>query len=285
MTSKINAESGMLCEANTTNTWTAKSPELRITSSEADMLTMAAPTSKVHEIQNSNATARKLSPRRKLKKAIQSGTKAALSVKTDLFYSSGMTGVVSPATRIKQHYYKREWQHRQKKSSTSISMKEKCSFAFKERTFVCLQIPNKDGIGRIVFLRIGPCGHLLMVPYPLDLTGESAKIDPVHAYFNSEGDVPAVQQKKRKRLQNVIKGIDKMGSFLWIPVGTLEDINHRNSHNQNIETKYENRLYKFQMKNNEQKRELYNRVRFEMQITQRQQVLTQAPDQISPVNM
>lgn len=285
MTSKINAESGMLCERNTTNTWPAKTPKLRIQSSEAEMLTMAAPPSKVHEIQNSNATARKLSPRRKLKKAIQSGTKAALSVKSDLFYSSSMTGVVSPATRIKRHYYKHEWQHGQKKSSTSISMKEKCSFAFKERTFVCLQIPNKDGIGRIVFLRIGPCGHLLMVPYPLDLTGESAKIDPVHAYFNSEGDVPAVQQKKRKRLQNVIKGIDKMGSFLWIPVGILEDVNHRNSHNQNIETKYENRLYKFQMKNNEQKRELYNRVRFEMQISQRQQVLTQAPHQISPVNM
>lgn len=284
MTSPRKSAHGTSNVENVDSTCPVKSPDLRIPAHNNDMEAASTSRLKVSDNLNPNGTTRKLSPHRKLKMAIQSGTKA-LGVKTDLFYSNSMASMVSPATRIKRQHYRREWHHRHRSSSTTLSKKEKCSFAFKARTFVCLQIPNKDGPSGIVFLRIGPSGQLLMVPYPMELTDESAMTDPVHSYYAADEDEAAAIQEKQKGLQNVLKGLDKLGPSMWIPVGNVKDVNNNDIESHTIETEHENRKYMFKMKTCEQKKELYNRVRFEMQLLQRQQVLAEPIGPTAHVDM
>lgn len=218
---------------------------------------------------------RKLSPGRKLKMAIQSGTKAFSPKSDSMIYAAGM----SP-----EHAYHRSlrhdrstWRHgKHKPSITSLAIKENPTFAFKEKTFVCMQIPNLDESDRIVFLRIGHTGQLLMVPYPLELSEDAYQTDPIYSFYDSEGDNPKVLSQKLHRVRKVLEGLDKMGSSVWSPIGLLVIETNLMAHTR-IQTEYEGRTYNFQLRNMEDKTELYNRVRFEMQLSQRTAELLEPP--------
>lgn len=239
--------------------------------------------SRVPEIHHSIANIRKLSARRKLKKAIQSGTKA-LSVKTDGFYTTGFAGMMPVALPSKRRQYRHEW-HNRHRSASSLSSKEKSAFAFKDKTFVALQILPNSGDERLVFIRVGPSGQLLMIPYPMDLNKESAKFDPVYSYFSDQESDMDKLHSKYERLQTVVKGVDKLGTFMWQAIGMVIDLDSKPSLSNNFQTQYQNRVHDFQLKNNEQKKELYNRVRFEMQLSQRQTTLSRVPCRPPPVDM
>ncbi|CAM0136988.1 unnamed protein product [Umbelopsis sp. WA50703] len=234
------------------------------------------------EIPASFGPLRKLSPGRKLKMAIQSGTKA-LSAKSDsMIYSTGMSP--EHAYKRSHHHGRSAWHRKHKASISNLTMKDKTTFAFKEKTFVCLQIPNLDESNRIVFLRIGHTGQLLMVPYPLELCEEAYKTDPVYSYYNSEGDDPRTLGQKLQRFRTVLVGLEKMGSTVWSPIGTLISEVDPMAHTR-IRTEHEGRTYNFQLRNLEDKTEFCNRVRFEMQLFQRQQLLEPACQELSSVHL
>ncbi|KAI8576078.1 hypothetical protein K450DRAFT_258367 [Umbelopsis ramanniana AG] len=282
MTSTPKSDPGIFNDVRGKDTLLTSSPKIQINSVENEFPYDSKRLSKVPEIHHSIGNIRKLSARRKLKKAIQSGTKA-LSVKTDTFYSTGMTGMMPAVMPVKRRQYNRVW-HNRHRSVSSLSSKEKSAFAFKERTFVALQILPNGGNERLVFIRVGPSGQLLIIPYPMELTKESIKFDPVHSYFCDQGVDVGKLRTKYQRLQTVLKGIDKLGTSMWQAIGMVDDLSRQSSLSNNIQTRYQNRLYNFQLKNNEQKQELYNRVRFEMQLSERETALSQMPCQPTPID-
>ncbi|KAJ2956160.1 hypothetical protein NQZ79_g7955 [Umbelopsis isabellina] len=215
---------------------------------------------------------RKLSPGRKLKMAIQSGTKAFSAKSDSMIYAAGMSPEHAYNRSLRHH--RPTWHHhrKHKASINSLTIKEKTTFAFKEKTFVCMQIPNLDEPNRIVFLRIGHTGQLLMVPYPLELSEEAYKTDPIYSFYNSEGDNHETLSQKLQRVRKVLGGLDKMGSSVWSPIGILVNEASPMAHSR-IQTEHEGRTYNFQLRNMEDKTELYNRVRFEMQLSQRHELL------------
>jgi hypothetical protein len=283
MTSTPKSDHGIFIDVKGEDTLLTSSPKIRNNSVKNEVSFDSNRLSKVPEIHHSIGNIRKLSARKKLKKAIQSGTKA-LSVKTDGFYSTGMTGMMPAVKPLKHRQYRREW-HNRHRSASSLSSKEKSAFAFKEKTFVALQILPNGGNERLVFIRVGPSGQLLIIPYPIDLNKESVKFDPVHSYFCDKGDDMGKLRTKYQRLQTVLKGIDKVGTFMWQAIGMVVDLNHQSSLSNNVQTQYQNRVYNFQLKNNEQKKELYNRVRFEMLLSERETALSQMPCQPASIDL
>lgn len=283
MTSTPKPDQGIFNVVKVKDTLPTSSPEITNNSVEHELSFDSKRLSKVPEIHHSISNIRKLSARRKLKKAIQSGTKA-LSVKTDVFYTTGMAGMMPAVLPSKRRHYRHEW-HNHHRSASSLSSKEKSAFAFKDKTFVALQILPNSGDERLVFIRVGHSGQLLMIPYPMDLNKESAQFDPVHSYFCDQGSDMDKLHTKYQRMQTVVKGVDKLGTFMWQAIGMVVDLDFESSLSNNFQTQYQNRVHNFQLKNNEQKKELFNRVRFEMQLSQREKTLSQVPCQPPPVDL
>ncbi|KAI9286459.1 hypothetical protein BC943DRAFT_379163 [Umbelopsis sp. AD052] len=280
MTSTPKSDPRIFNDVKGKDTLHTSSTKIRINSVENEFPYDSNGLSKVPEIHHSMGNIRKLSARRKLKKAIRSGTKA-LSVKSDGFYSTGMTGMMPAVMPVKHRPHKRVW-HNRHRSASSLSAKERSAFAFKEKTFVALQILPNGEKERLVFIRVGPSGQLLIIPYPMELTKESTRFDPVHSYFCDQGDDASKLRIKYQRLQSVLKGIDKLGTSMWQVTGMVVDLSP--SFSIDVQTCYQDRLYNFQLKDSEQKKELYNRVRFEMQLSERETALSQMPCQSTPLD-